>query len=140
MHEADLYIPVCEKLGWPEWEHCGSYSRLWFDPKAEVWGEEWIEHGPRHFFALDPYIALCILENWANEKMAGFVIAERWDSIQPNPRFCLQDGAEFYLMLDGHWDPCFDKDKTALFDTITEARIAFLWKLVEEQEHERTDG
>ena len=71
----DDYIPLCEKLGWPEWVD-GDRERL-FHSKA--WRIEWQPGeacGPktddwrwRYYDWVAAHVALCILEKWARETL-----------------------------------------------------------------------
>ena len=70
------YIPLCEALGWPEWGGVRLRKRLRYDHRR--WQIEVVSPLERaSWTTTEAFIALCILERWAREKLyeAGYYIA-----------------------------------------------------------------
>ena len=135
----DDYIPLCEKLGWPEWTQDGLRMRLvyyalegvwvdelWGGPPAGIWHEESL------FCA---HVALCILEKWAREKLAQCGLRVLMDDItEGRCRWSVSRWGPFgFLHKDGRtWVDCYNSTDVGDWPTEAEAQIAALKTLCKE--------
>ena len=124
MATPEDYIPLCEKLGWPEWaneeEGVQFHERLkpWPGQRSHKWWIEWavgnsVWHRQSHAC---PHVALCILEKWAREKLEEAGMTRTLHYVDGRTR-------------DVVWK---DSQIVAVGDTEAEAQIAALKTLCKE--------